>query len=123
MENIDESEFNKLLRVFVANHCYHCFHNIREFHRKKKHASINKTINIPIDSPYVSANRDSTPKVDSKLEESVKKMVESLNLPNSKDDLKNLNVNEFLSKYGMGDEDKNNEDKRHEDEEYEEINI
>jgi hypothetical protein len=117
LENIDNNEFNRLLRLFIANHCYHCFHSIREYYRKKMHASINKSINIPIDSPYVSANRDSTPKIDSKLEESVKKMVDSLNLPNGDADLSKLNVDELLSKYGMG------ENINNDDDDVEDVNI
>jgi len=120
LDSIDEASFNKLLILFIANHCYHCFHNIRDRHRKKNHELINKNINIPIDSPFVSANRDNTPKVDSKLEETVKNITNLLNLPTGEDDLKNLNVDELLAKYSTSEKKQEQDD---DDEDVEDVEI
>ena len=85
--NIDK----KSLILFIANHCYNCFINIRHKYRKKKIELVQKNINTPIDSPFIYTNIDSsTPKIDNKLKEAMDELDNIFKL--SEENIKNVDI-------------------------------
>ena len=93
--------FEKTLMSFIANHCYLCFHNIRNFYRQASQKKIKNEINYPIDSPFISTSKNNiAPKVNDKLSEAMKNLTELMQEVPSPEDLQNLSADELLNKYG-----------------------
>jgi len=95
------SAFEKTLMSFIANHCYLCFHNIRNFYRQNAQKKIKDEINYPIDSPFISTSKNNiAPKVNDKLSEAMKSLNELMQAVPSPEELQNLSADEILKKYG-----------------------
>ena len=93
--------FEKTLMSFIANHCYLCFHNIRNFYRQSSQKKIKDEINYPIDSPFISTSKNNiAPKTNDKLSEAMKSLNELMQAVPSPEELQNLSADEILKKYG-----------------------
>ena len=93
--------FEKTLMSFIANHCYLCFHNIRNFYRQSSQKKIKDEINYPIDSPFISTSKNNiAPKTNDKLSEAMNSLNELMQAVPSPEELQNLSADEILKKYG-----------------------
>jgi Ca2+-binding RTX toxin-like protein len=93
--------FEKTLMSFIANHCYLCFHNIRNFYRQNAQKKIKDEINYPIDSPFISTSKNNiAPKVNDKLSEAMNSLNDLMKAVPSPEELQNLSADEILKKYG-----------------------
>jgi len=90
--NIPPEVFTQKLMLFIAQNCYLCTRAIRNDHRRPIQQQIEKKINYPIESPFISTSVDNKPKVDNdKLSEVMKNLSDLMSFKPEEEDAKSEN--------------------------------